>query len=262
MFYEAGGTVACSGVLAAKPDGTVVHGRNLDLGTQDNPLEHSEIIFSKGGKPLYMVAASASGDIGMATGLRYKDENGDGWSFEQNTRHPDPQQKGIFSAFNTMASKAGGVPYGWAARRIMEETPDFKTAVQKFEHTKFSAPSYFILAGAKPWEGAIINADRASDKNEAMNNVQVLSPAIGRWFIAQFNYDNTKVAEDGRRDTLNGLMLKMGQEGVGEESIMRVMKAPGVFSDGTHITFVSTPAENSHVLLDHYEPVEAALVAL
>eukprot|EP00747_Dinoflagellata_sp_TGD_P108603 gnl/TRDRNA2_/TRDRNA2_170466_c1_seq3.p2 gnl/TRDRNA2_/TRDRNA2_170466_c1~~gnl/TRDRNA2_/TRDRNA2_170466_c1_seq3.p2 ORF type:complete len:277 (-),score=60.16 gnl/TRDRNA2_/TRDRNA2_170466_c1_seq3:70-852(-) len=259
MFYEAGGTVACSGVLAAKPDGTVVHGRNLDLGTQDNPLEHSEIIFSKGGKPLYMVAASASGDIGMATGLRYKDENGDGWSFEQNTRHPDEPKPGVFSGFNAMAARAGGVPYGFAARRIMEETPDFKTAVQKFEHTKFSGPSYFVLAGAKPWEGAIINIDRLSDKNEAMNNVQVLSPQIGRWFIAQFNYDNSKIAEDGRREALNKYMLTLGQEGVNEESILRVMKAPGVFQPSTHLTTVMTPAENSHVLLDHDDPVEAAL---
>eukprot|EP00747_Dinoflagellata_sp_TGD_P207371 gnl/TRDRNA2_/TRDRNA2_80943_c0_seq1.p1 gnl/TRDRNA2_/TRDRNA2_80943_c0~~gnl/TRDRNA2_/TRDRNA2_80943_c0_seq1.p1 ORF type:complete len:398 (+),score=44.57 gnl/TRDRNA2_/TRDRNA2_80943_c0_seq1:66-1259(+) len=251
--YEMGMRRGCSGVLAAQPDGTMIHGRNLDIPIPP-PGMQNEFIFTKNGKPLFAITNTYSGDVGMNTGIRYTDENGNGWTFEQNTRHVDGGDLHSFLSGNIMGAKLGGNAYSFRARKIMEETADFKTAVQKFEATTWSATHYFVLAGSKPWQGAIISANRGGPAKPAMNNVQVISKDIGRWYITAFNYDNMAPAQDCRRDFTNAELDKMGQNNVTEDNIMRLMRTPPcLFNSGTVLTWVSTPSKNTHFALHRDE---------
>merc|ERR1719362_1578493 len=66
--YEFGLHVGCSGVVAAMPNGTVIHGRNLDL---DGKFDHVvlNVTYMRRGKPLFM-GLTSPGILGFHTGYK------------------------------------------------------------------------------------------------------------------------------------------------------------------------------------------------
>merc|ERR1740129_1757103 len=80
---------------------------------------------------------------------------------------------------------------------IMENVPDFETAVETFQKTPFAATSYFILSGAGPWEGVVLTMDRLAKHLPDTPSPRRLSPQ--NWHIIQTNDDLNKPPHDLRR---------------------------------------------------------------
>jgi hypothetical protein len=170
----------CTGILAAMPDGTVVQGRNADFANPDLILWTGiyEGSFFRDGKPLYKLVVNFP-IIGADTGMRI-----DGGSLEQNTR-----QVGISEKIDLEAAKRGGKSSFMEGRKILEEVPDFATAVDRFATERWQSSQYWIIAGKGAYEGAVVTVDKTpEDGRTAIGNVETLNPYT-RWFAVQTNTD-------------------------------------------------------------------------
>lgn len=258
ILYEMGSptlTQACSGLLAADVNGKVIHGRNMDYQflfkmpdetIKDWPDVTFEAYFWKGGRRIFM-GIQWPIYIGVHTAMRFN-----GWSFEQNTRlgMNDPQ-------LNLESAKGGGKPYGFLVRKLMETTPDFETALSKINATSFLAPQYFILAGAKPFEGAVISMDRFSAQNlSATPPVRRFSDSAGPWFLLQTNDDANKFPLDHGRPMTATILAMHGQQDVSINFVWDIVHNFPLKNHMSVFTWVAVPSTNySQAVLRGEDPV-------
>lgn len=265
LLYELSSPTAsaCAGVLWAMENGTVIHGRNMDYTFLFNMTDKAtgetktlnwdavtfEVLFKKGGKPLYL-STMWPGGVGIHTAMRLN-----GWSFEQNTRASFMNR-----GKNLEAAKQGGVPFGLAARRVMESTADFEEAVEQLYNSKFMAPMYFIVAGKGWYEGAILTLDRLGKHNKNTPPILRVSNSPDGWHVVQTNDDQDKYPLDIRRPVAK---LQMGQLERGQVSAANMASytsLPPLNNNGTVFTTVMVPATGhfqtilrEHTSLTKYE---------
>mmetsp|Transcript_6396 Transcript_6396/g.17199 ORF Transcript_6396/g.17199 Transcript_6396/m.17199 type:complete len:404 (-) Transcript_6396:68-1279(-) len=254
LQYEMTKAHLCTGVLAVDKNGEVYHGRNFDWNLFWNGPDRKlslediaiDVTYTRRGVPVFS-SVTFVGMNGVHTGLAYA--RGASWSFEQNTRVTDDGQR------NLVAAKAGGKPYSYVMRSLMERSINFKTAVKEVERSKISADMYFIMAGSGPWEGAVVTLDSASHE-KSLNNVQVLSPSIGRWFLVQTNDDMWTEALDSRRPEGVAFISHMGQENVNMDNLLVMLRTYPLFNEGTLWTTMTLPSMNYHRTWMFSETVE------
>jgi len=251
----------CSGLLAAMPNGTVIHGRNLDyfgaeVEVNGTMLHYPEVtlrgMFTRGGEPLY-TSVVWPGFIGMHTAMRFG-----GWSFEQNTRQHD-----VSASLRYGLAHPDSTGYALAARRVMETTPDFETAVERLYGLNLMAPSYFVVAGTEPYQGAVITLD-AGGEHEAMTPrvvrlrnhtgmLRVHDRIAGDWNILQTNDDLNKLPLDARR-LLEEVALSRSTQGmVSPEWVLREMTSVPLYILTTVLTAVYIPATGYNKVVAHPE---------
>jgi hypothetical protein len=225
LGYELGTTShACSDVLWARTNGSVLHGRNLDLknGIADHlPDTVFDVTMVKGGKPLFKQTQFSPGFVGVHTAMRFG-----GWSVAQNTRMTN-EARG-----NLNASKYGGEVGFLAVRKIIETTPDFKTAVERIYSAKFMAPQYFIMAGSGAFEGAVVTVDRLGRHKGLPDTppIQYVSNSSkDSWHLVQTNDDLLKKALDKRRPTANHELKQMTQQIISEPHLLQFMHTEPLF---------------------------------
>jgi len=242
MLYEMQSPTACGGVLWAMANGTVMHGRNMDYGfhftmpdgrTLNWPDVTFEATMMKGGRPLFK-QTQWPGSVGVHTAMRFG-----GWSFEQNTRMTNEWRA------NLNASKYGGQINGIVVRKIMETTPDFKTAVEKIYSAKFMAPQYFIMSGSGAFEGAVLTIDRLG-KHKGLPDtppIQYLSNSSNTaWHLVQTNDDQLGIPLDSRRPVANYELSQVTQKIISEPNLLQFMHTPPLFNPQTVFTTVMVPA--------------------
>mmetsp|Transcript_4895 Transcript_4895/g.11484 ORF Transcript_4895/g.11484 Transcript_4895/m.11484 type:complete len:404 (+) Transcript_4895:56-1267(+) len=230
--YERGFT-ACTGVLVATSNGTVFHGRNLDLQPNLRDALQSctfDATFYRGGKPLFSATLMGVG-IGIHTGYRIGS-----YSIAQNTR----QGCGDVD-LNVEAARRGGRPFPLLVRRILQDVASYDEAVHRLAETPLIAPQYFTVAGAGAWEGSLVTRDRHG-YSAPYPNVETLSPQIGRWFIVQTNDDTWKPPVDERRPTALAKLSSMGPSSTSAETVLEVMTTEPVLNTGTVFTWVLQPS--------------------
>jgi N-acylethanolamine-hydrolysing acid amidase len=236
----------CSDVLWAKPDGTVVHGRNLDWrhgkwgafpqSTMDFSAILFEATFHKGGKKL-MKANVFPGEIGVHTGMRFPTNGVGGWAFAQNTRTPNDKWK------NWDAASAGGQIFPLGVRRIMEKTSDFQTAAQRLYQTKWAAPHYFTVSGGGKMEGGVLTIDRLGAHSPGTPPIQHLGGKGNEWSMVQTNDDLLSPAKDDRRPLATRLLQGVSRESTKDEgNMMRFMHTTKLLNDDTIFSTVMVPA--------------------
>jgi hypothetical protein len=225
MLYELAsptGFGGCSGVLAAMPNGTVVHGRNMDYRfsfqgpgaiTYNWPNITYNAVWMRGGKPI-MKSTNWPLHTFSATFMRYGNETGKGWTYEQNTR------PGNDAAANLNALKQGGKVWGDIVRRLMLQTADFTTAVNTLATTRFICPMYFIMAGGGPYEGAVISVDRMEHQLDTPG-LQLLNET--NWNQVQTNDDTNKDPIDARRPGIVAELEGVSQGDVGGALVSSIM---------------------------------------
>jgi len=230
--YERGFT-ACTGVLCATPNGTVFHGRNLDL----DPLYRDrlekqtfDMTFFRDGKPLF--AATMFGlSPGVHTGYRIGS-----YSIAQNTR----MGCGDLGR-NVEAAHKGGRPFTLLMRRVLQDVATYEEAVHRLAEAPLIAPQYFTVAGAGPWQGALVSRDRRG-YSAPYPNVETLSPQINRWFIVQTNDDTWRPPADDRRPVALAKFSTLTQEDMNPETLLDVMMTEPVLNNGTIFTWVLQPS--------------------
>mmetsp|Transcript_61447 Transcript_61447/g.190846 ORF Transcript_61447/g.190846 Transcript_61447/m.190846 type:complete len:404 (+) Transcript_61447:89-1300(+) len=263
MWHAVGApTFACTGLLAATPNGTVIHGRNVDY-ESDKLAEMAERlgvelrggggfydgIFLRGGQPVVSFVGSV-GNLGIHTGMRIG-----AWSWNSNARIAPNNMTA-----NLLATESGSLNFPWVSRKYLLEIPDFASAVQAFSNTSFNAPNYFILAGSGPFQGAVITVDRGGVREPETPPVQMLSKERGVWHLVQTNDDLLHPPVDARRGTALARLAQSPQAQVTEAFVLGEMKASPVMNSDTLLTWVANPKAGTHQTVLR-SPAELALGA-
>jgi hypothetical protein len=232
-------TQGCSAVIAQLPDGSIGHGRNLDYIIPVDAIKiNFETTFYKNGKPLF-VSVGPLGS-GVSTGMRIG-----GWAFQQNTRMPND------SAEHLKNAKTGALPYGMVLREILETTPDYSTALQKLESTRFMAGSYFSLSGTKGNEGAIFAADANIVHSLPYPTTLTLDSGIGRWFLVQTNDDQWNVPHDWRRPLAVARMNEVQKDTMSMDTIENMMRTFPLMTEATVFTAIFNAGAGTHKMFAH-----------
>jgi len=237
------------------PNGTVIHGRNMDYkfnfelnGEMLNwPNVTYDVTFWRDNQPL-ITSVTWPAQIGVHTAMRLG-----GWTFEQNTRTSNE----LWANFDAM--KAGGVGNGLAVRTIMEATPNFEDALDLINRTNFMAPQYFIMAGALPYEAAIVTIDRGGEIQPGTPPVQRMNSDHNTWHLVQTNDDQNAEPLDPRRPEANLLLEPLQNEVVDLDFVQNFMVQLPLFNSMTVFTWIASPATGYHRTI---LPDEAAAIKL
>mmetsp|Transcript_124760 Transcript_124760/g.324104 ORF Transcript_124760/g.324104 Transcript_124760/m.324104 type:complete len:380 (+) Transcript_124760:164-1303(+) len=242
-MYEMNYPAYCSGIVAAMPNGTVVHGRNMDYSLKIHmkgkivgwPELTVDVTFLRGGQPL-MTSVTWPMQLGIHTAMRF-----DGWTFEQNTR-----RLGNDLELNTAAVQQGGLVFGLLARRVMERVPDFETAVKELWSANLAAPQYFIMTGAGPFEGAVLSMDRGGVHETSSPPLMRLNEENNTWHLLQTNDDVNGPPGDYRRPFETWKLKGSVQSQVSPEWVFSEMHGSGLKDPATVFTWVAVPATGFH----------------
>lgn len=233
IFYEL--FTICTSIVAQDDQGNMYHARNLDFGlflgwdVKNDTWMVSELLrpitinveFIRGGKLLYK-AVSFVGFVGLLTAVKPG-----AFSYTMNERY------GINGGYVGLFEWITGVDrkQAWTTllpRDVFENTPDldFESAVKIFSTTPLLAPCYYILAGAKPNQGAVVTRDRktAADIWRMDNDKS--------WFLAQTNYDHWEkpLFIDDRVTPANTCMNEMGRGNASFKGIFNVLSTRPVLN--------------------------------
>lgn len=259
MLYELGLTEGfdCSGIVATKGDGSIIHGRNLDLGEKfkwgDDITFYAE--YMRSGK---LVAKSINffGGVGVHTGI-HLGSDGRHWTFEQNTRlelnenfgHDVSGSKWVHNTL--VAKRNGGKMFALEGRRLLLEKETFTDALDAFSTTTWMTPQYFILASSEKYHGAVLTVGRAQpEAKKSFYDIMALSAAGGKWFLVQTNDDHFGLKLDSRRDAAIDGMKKQKKEhhDVADSDVMTVLRTPPVCNGATLFSWVVTPSTDAEKL--------------
>eukprot|EP00350_Pseudokeronopsis_sp_OXSARD2_P013931 CAMPEP_0170542488 /NCGR_PEP_ID=MMETSP0211-20121228/1888_1 /TAXON_ID=311385 /ORGANISM="Pseudokeronopsis sp., Strain OXSARD2" /LENGTH=309 /DNA_ID=CAMNT_0010845559 /DNA_START=196 /DNA_END=1125 /DNA_ORIENTATION=- len=166
----------CTSIVARQPDGSIIHGRNMDFAFPDAMRNASYIAkFYRGDEFMYD-AVMFGGYLGVVSA--YKQNK---FTFTMNARNTDNTIKNYFK---TMGQVYVGLPeIGVAIREAFEAATDFENAVELISTMRTIVPFYGILSGPGENEGIIISRD--PDGIAAINRIDE-----HKWYLVQTNDDH------------------------------------------------------------------------
>eukprot|EP00946_MAST-07B_sp_MAST-7B-sp1_P003038 g3038.t1 len=256
MMYELTGF--CTSAVVQDSSGIPWHARNLDFGEffGNDKARHTwsltgalrdllvTVKFTRSGNEVYksttyagfvgVLSASKAGAFSISVDTRY-DTNLDkgiiGWLFGKYNDHQ-------FLTFET--------------RNMMEQAPDYDSALNGLLTYKSLGPAYIIIAGTKSGEGAIIAKQFAKKGTNSSNaDVWYLSDAVnnGSFFIIETNYDRTGPPPpfDDRRYPATNCIKSLGPDNINRHSLMQVLSSNPTMNAATTFSSVMVPASG------HYE---------
>lgn len=178
-----GSAMACTGVVAQTASGGIIHGRNLDYSASDKLKPLATLVdFRRNGTVLF----TATVFVGMPVFNTVQRGGGcaadSPWSLSQNER-----DQGDVRA-NWLRLLSGTAPATFAQiRRVAEAACSYGEALGFLQALPLPAYSYFVLAGARAGEGAVVTRNR-----DAAANVWRLPsrPNPAFWWLLETNYDH------------------------------------------------------------------------
>jgi acid ceramidase len=230
IFYEI--FTVCTSIIAQDDKGHLTHARNLDFGLflGWNSTTHEWAVSShlrtmvvninwiKNGKVIFK-SNNFAGFIGIYNGMK----------------------KGAFSLtandrFDAVGGYVGIIRWmiglepnsrwmTWLARETLEQKNSYAEALDHLRNTPMLSPTYFIVSGINPYEGAIISRTLNGTVEEQSVKMNPDSPY--GWYLLQTNYDpNEEVLYiDDRRTPGNICMKKLGRSNVGFKGIYNVLSS-------------------------------------
>lgn len=226
-IYEMGSPLACSGVLAAATDGTILHGRNLDYKLV-SPL--IEITFVRGGKIVY-VAPMYLGTVGVHTVIRPHH-----WSLGTNARVD--RNDTVSNVLERL--KGGSELFMVAIRKFLDQDLSYSTLVTKVLEVPLCRSLYLIIGGAGAYEGSVIT--HLPDPSAIKMNK--LSAETNDWYLFQANEDSggsQHLLQDERGSAGLVSMSALSQNSVNPTTILEVMLKPPVYTKFNVVLFVMAP---------------------
>uniref|UniRef100_A0A8R1E385 CBAH domain-containing protein n=1 Tax=Caenorhabditis japonica TaxID=281687 RepID=A0A8R1E385_CAEJA len=189
--------LGCTSIVAQDEFGQVYHGRNLDY-DMTNLLKNITfyVDFERNGVVLYSGITFALYN-GVLTGQRPH-----GYTVSLNARYSGAYIDNIIMELYTKFKR----PVSYFIREVLETVDNYPDAVATLSKTHLFSPSYIIVAGAGPMQGALISRNRWSAAD-------VHSLDEHQWFLVETNYDNWRKQGDERRYTAIRTLKKMGKRG-------------------------------------------------
>jgi len=230
VFYEL--FTVCTSIVAMNDTGHLHHARNLDFGlfmgwnheTHNWQLWEKlreaiiNVQWTRGGKPLYK-SVNFAGYIGIYNGLKK-----DAFTITMNERfNINGGWLGMIEWLFGLAPNVNFVTF--LVRETLEKATNYKEAMAMLLSEPIVAPAYFIVGGAKPYEGAVIARDRV--KNGIANLAQMDRTNPNGWYVLETNYDlnQAPLYLDDRRTPGNACMRRLGRSRVGFEGIYNVLSS-------------------------------------
>ncbi|EDQ86590.1 uncharacterized protein MONBRDRAFT_10877 [Monosiga brevicollis MX1] len=227
IAYEIEG--GCTSLVARDGQNRTFHARNLDFGLffgwdkanetwalteKLRPLLFNARIW-KGGKVMYN-ATYFAGYVGLLTGMKTG-----GFSITVDTRYDNTFWKGLIEFFEGDTS---GHFVGFTTRQVMESQATYAEALQALQSYKMVGPSYMILGGVQPNEGAIITRSM----NESLHLWTLENDAHNTGFyVIETNYDNwvDPPFYDNRRGPAETCLQQIGTDNVEFDSLFNMLSA-------------------------------------
>ena len=230
-FGKSSNSKACTSIVAEAENGTIYHGRNLDYSIA-YILRNVTIMadFQRNGKTVY-TGTTFGGFIGLLTGQK---PNGFTVSLDERD-----QGDWWMNALEALVAGTHGISSFLIRDTLDDPNSDFESAINTLAYKPLIAPSYIIVGGVGPRQGAVITRDRI-----AALDIWRLNPIDGRWFLVETNYDHWEPPppDDDRRDPAIQGMNETGRENLSGISLFRVLSTPPVLNNGTSYTTIMSAA--------------------
>lgn len=232
----------CTGVVAARADGSMVHGRSFDFFNFPSGLKMNHgfmhVTYKRRGMSIF-TSVQHIGQVGVHTGMRFG-----GYSIHEDT-HLDILKDSL--RHNYQAAKDGAVNFMPALRSLLEEEATFDGAMQRISTMKTTKPHFFVLSGAGQREGAIWTMKRGK-----LGKVRRLEKGILglNWHMVQANDDHFT-----RPNAAWANLRLLGQNRLSAPTMMsQVMQKFPVLNAWTRFIYVMEPAANTWMLWDAQNP--------
>lgn len=234
---------ACTSIVAQTKDGTVLHGRNLDfwagMGFTDS-LKNLTFIadFQSGGKTQFKTTGFA-GYVGALSGIKPG-----GFSVTIDTRFYPGGIGQLFWEVIAAIEERNASMVSFLSRDVLTTKSDFGSALNALSNTELIADVYYILAGSKSGQGAVISRNRMN-----ATDVWLLDPAGGRWFEVQTNYDHWQQPPwfDDRVVPANNALKALGQSRLSLDALFSVLSVKPVLNIQTTYTILAVPRNGTYM---------------
>jgi len=218
IIYEV--EAGCTSIVAVNDNGEIFHGRNLDFSLAS--VLRSLVInvdFQSGGKTVYM-GTTYAGYVGLLTGMRPNS-----FAISANQRDSGYLIENLLEALLVPGTNAAC----FLIRDTLGNFAEFSSAVKNLANEPLVAPIYLIASGVQPNQGVVITRDR-----NGAADVWALNSTM--WFEVQTNWDHWEPDPDGRRDTANRGMQKLGQSRLNFPGLFSVLSTVPVLNKSTTYT--------------------------
>ncbi|XP_071510924.1 acid ceramidase-like [Diadema antillarum] len=253
IFYEV--SSFCTAIVAQDKNGDIYHARNMDFGiflgwdtktdtwivTERLKPLLTNVEYQQGGKTVAR-GVHFAGYIGLLTGLKPGVV-----SLNINSRHKF-EQSGFLGFIKWVLGQRTAHFTGFALRDAVLMATDFNSTVNHLSTVELLLPSYLIIGGTNPGEGAVVTRAQGTTSDD----IKRLDPSKGEWFLVQTNYDNWKSTPfyDDRRDPAMKCMQNTTQANVGFNGIFNVLSTKpvlNVLSTFTALMHVKNGTLNAHL---------------
>ena len=227
-MHEGQGGNMCTSIVARKPDGKLVHGRNLDWNIPAQLRNFVMTIhFVKDGEVLF-TGGTIIGYVGILTGMKPGkfsasiDERGLGGDV-------------LANIWQALTNKKSLQP-SHLLRKTLVEANDYEEALQMLSSMPLIAPVYYIIAGLGPNDGALLSRDR----NDSIKPLYLNDTA---WYLVQTNYDHWEDAPvfDDRRKYALEYITEVTQANVDLDQVNGGLSKWPVRNDDTSQTILMDP---------------------
>lgn len=223
----------CTSIVARKPNGHVIHGRNLDFAFADAVRNATYIAkFYRRGEYLYD-ANMFGGYVGVLTAFKRN-----AYSLSLNSR--GYVKGGAMKNYEMVVREIQlGVPeIGMATRDALNGADTFDQAVDAMSSFKTICPKYVIMAGMGPNDGVVISRDP-----DGVANIRQLDD--DHWYVAQTNDDHFAGVCQQRCVDANNHMQSIGAADIDENNLLeQVMLQSHTFNYYTIYTNIMSPADD------------------
>lgn len=208
---------ACTGIVAQNSNGTVFHARNQDYPPPFAPLQFDGT-FVKDGKVVFE-GTSFAGIVGIGGTCM----SPGGFSISIDAR--DSFKPSVTDAVTY--AKAGALSAPLITREACARGGDFESAIDYLSTTPMIDPLYFIVAGAKPGEGAIVSRNATADAD--VWRLKDGYPKENPFYVVETNYDHWEDApsSDDRRKDAICIMEEIGADNINMDTLKQVISDRG-----------------------------------
>jgi len=224
----------CTSVIAEDLEGRIFHGRNLDWNL-DKPLLDLivDVDYQRNNKTVF-TGTTLVGFVGILHGMRAGQ-----WSWSM-----DARQKGGEVGINILeALLTGARTPAQEARFVMQglgqvEANTFDLAVKQLSSGPLVNDAFFIVAGTKSGEGAVVARDR--NKVASLWTLEESAKEGNGFFMLETNYDYDKPVPkaDDRRTPGIANMKALTQANVSPDGMLSVMSKWPTFNYHTDFTAI------------------------
>lgn len=237
----------CTSIVAQGPGGAApVHGRNLDYPFR-KAMEYLTMTadYQRGSETVYS-AVIYLGTVNFNTVVVPG-----AWSLS----HDERDQGFVGDNWVDMFLRRRVATFS-RIRLLAESAATYDAALEALRAEKLDAPSYFIVAGSKAGEGAIVTRGREPKEVEPKNEIYPLDSGAGRWFVVETNYDHWAAPgkADNRRAPAERALAALGSAAVTPASLLGVLSDTAcnasagersVLNSETVYTAVMSPADGN-----------------